>query len=335
MSIRKLHVTLIPLDEHSLADFAKARPLPGERSIKATRLTQLKKLIKGGKFLGLEWHRGKCLADDQVYRFDGQHTTRLLQTLWEQPDPDIPFPTGAPITLTDWTFDSVEDDAPQVFDSFNNPLSARSSVDILEGYQARYPELKDLDPTFLMKALNGMTFYEKQQHDLLAKKNQAKGLKTKPLFAVAHRNIGVRLDEPVRRQFIVWLQQLRAALADKPRAIRLFRAYLSKSGLVAHIYSGWRENATIAQQFWTTVMTESAPDPDDETRQFAEELKRLNSATKKVKPSRFYTTAATAWKRYKAALTTTLETPKTIETTDTPMMPIVSSPEPPTDHASA
>jgi hypothetical protein len=329
MSIRKLTVTLIPLDEHTLAEFAKARPLPGERSIKSTRLTQLKKLIKGDKFVGLDWHRGTNLADKQLYRFDGQHTTHLLKTLLEQPDPDVPFPTGTPITLTDWEFDSIEDDAPQIFDAFNNPLSVRSSVDILEGYQARYEELKDLDPNFLMKALNGMTFFEKQQHDLLAKKNQAKGLKIKPLFAVPHRNIGVRLDEPERRQFIVWLQQLRAGLVDKTRAIRLFRAYLSKSGVVAQIYSGWRENPLVAQQFWMTVMTESAPDPEDETRQFAEELKRLNSATKRVKPSKFYAEANKYWTRYKRSLVTTPET------TVTPTM-LVAPNEPPTgDQASA
>src|SRR5262249_13614979 len=157
-----------------------------------------------------------------------------------------------------------------------------------------------------------MTFFEKQQHDLLVKKNQAKGLKTPPLFVVPQRIIGMRLDEPERRQFIVWLQHLRAGLADKTRAIRLFRVYVSKSGIVGHIYSGWRENPIVAEQFWTTVLTESAPDPDDETRQFAEELKRLNSANKTVKPSRFYTTAATAWKRYKATLTTP---PATTETT--------------------
>src|SRR5215475_14302060 len=104
--IRKLTVTMIPLSEQSLADFETARALPGERSIKSAHLKQLKKLIKGGRFHGLEWHRGRCQDDGQMYRFDGQHTSQLLRSLLDTPDAEVPFPAGIPITLTEWEFES-------------------------------------------------------------------------------------------------------------------------------------------------------------------------------------------------------------------------------------
>lgn len=289
MAIKKLAAQLIKLTPDTLADFSQAIPLPGERSVKARRTAQLRRLIQAGHFYGLDWARGRCRLDGRVYRLDGQHTTKLLNELLAHPDPAVPFPADLPITLVEWEFDSIEADAPTLFNTFNNPLSVRSNTDMMETYQAFYPELAGIDVALLMKAMNGVLYYEKQQHDRAKKKDpDARRLQFDA------RDMGVELHADRYRAFILWLVGF--------QELRLFKRTVTRSGLVASLYADWLENAETAQQFWTLVLSESAPDPDDETRSFAEQLKRMNADRKKVTQGEFFKEAAKAWKRYKRTL---------------------------------
>lgn len=293
MAIKKLRAQLIELTPTILAEFAQARPLPGERSVKERRMTQLSRLMESGQFHGLDWARGYCRADGHTYRFDGQHTSKLLSEILdranEHPRAQLPFPAGIPITLVDWEFDSVDTDAPAIFNMFNNPLSARSNTDMMETYQAFYPDLAGIDVSLLMKAMNGVTYYEKQQHEKAKKKDP-----TARRLQFDTRDMGVELHTDRYRAFILWL----VGFQD----LRLFKRTVSRAGLVASLYADWLENAETAQQFWTLVLSESAPDPDDETRSFAEQLKRMNADRKKVTQGEFFKEAAKAWKRYKRTL---------------------------------
>ena len=296
MAIKKRRVQLIELTPEILREFAQAQPLPGERSIKERRLTQLLRLMQSGRFLGLDWARGHCRADSQTYRFDGQHTTQLLtelldnaQTLGEHPREDVPFPAGIPITLVDWEFDSVEEDAPTIFNMFNNPLSVRSNTDMMETYAAFYPDLAGIDVGLLMKIMNGVVYYEKQQHEKAKKKNPAVRR-----LQFDTRDMGMGLENVRYRAFILWI----IGFQD----LRLFKRTVSRAGLVARLYSDWVENPETAQKFWTLVLSESAPDPDDETRSFAEQLKKMNADRKKVTQDEFFKEAAKAWKRFKRTL---------------------------------
>lgn len=293
MAIKKLRAQLINLTPEVLTDFAQARPLPGERSVKERRMTQLSRLIESGRFLGLDWARGYCRADDQTYRFDGQHTSKLLSEILdmanEHPRAQVVFPAGIPITLVDWEFDSIETDAPAIFNMFNNPLSVRSNTDMMETYQAFYPDLAGIDVSLLMKAMNGIIYYQKQQNDKAKKKNPAV-----PRLQFDARDIGLGLDNSQHRAFILWLTGF--------ENLRLFKRTVSRTGLMARLYSDWLENAETARKFWTLVLSESAPDPDDETRSFAEQLKKMNADRKKVSQEEFFKEAAKAWKRFKRTL---------------------------------
>ena len=136
-----------------------------------------------------------------------------------------------------------------------------------------------------MKAMNGVVYYEAAERQ---------GEKKHPTVRLS--SMGHRLR--TRQQPASGVYPLLTGFQE----LRLFKRTVSRSGLVARLYSDWVENAETARKFWTLVLSESAPDPDDETRSFAEQLKKMNADRKKVTQEEFFKEAAKAWKRFKRTL---------------------------------
>jgi hypothetical protein len=271
-----------------LKEFQQAEPLPGERALKAVRLRKLLKLMRDGEFVQVTWARGRNRSDGKVYRFDGQHTAHLLGDLLTNPRDDMPFPKGLPVLITNYEFDSLEEDAARIFDLFNNPLSVRSNTDMMGVYKASFAELTQIDPAFLVKVTNGISYYHRQTETKAAKGDQA------ALFQYTDpRRAGALFSNKWHREFAVWAANLR----DTKNA-----RFLNRTGIMARLYADWRDDTDEATQFWTLVLTESHSDPDDETRLLADDLRRFDSARNKVTQEKFFREAAKAWKRYRRNL---------------------------------
>ena len=282
--LSKTQVQLLPLTSETLSTFRQAIPMPGERLINQTRIKRLMTLIRTGQFVELNWARGLCRTDQQWYRFDGQHTAHLLADVLNN-EPTA-FPVNTPITLVDWEFESIEADGAAIFELYNHPWSVRTNTDAMANARAAFPDLLDLDPAFLIKVVNGISFYQKQET-----KTKKKAEDAPTLFQIDARHAGLRFTDPLNRAFALWVYQF--------RDVRLAKKLLGRNGVMGAIYSDWLDDQILAEKFWLETLHESAPDPDDDTRLFAEALKKLNSKNVRIPAGTFYREATRAWKRYK------------------------------------
>jgi hypothetical protein len=334
MARTKIRVESIPLTSDVLAQFRQAQPLPGERPLRPRRLNQLLALIKKGEFLGVDWAVGRSKEDQTLYRFDGQHTAHLLQDLLDNPRVDIPFPTGILVTLAHWEFDSVAADAPGIFNTFNAPLSTRNNEDAMATYRAFFSDLEQVDLKFLIKVVNGITFYNRQQAQQAQQLKAGKKAETKqPSLRFDAREAGQLFWTPAYREFARWADALKNPTVEgRPLPTvkeNLWKVAVNRQGLVARMYADWKESVSTATTFWTLVLNETAPDRDDDTRIFADQLRKMNSERKKVNQESYWKVAATAIKKFKRVQHAP-PAPAEEETTAPATMPIASG-----DHATA
>lgn len=269
MGYRKIAVKGQPLTRALAHEHATLAPMPGEREVRPTRLTFLRVLLQDGAFAGPDWHRGLCVADGQMYRLDGQHTSHLLSTI---PDGET-FPEGLLATVTTWEFDSLADAAP-LFDVFNHPKSSRSNEDAMGVYRAQLP-VEAINRKLLVAISHGIADWERSRKD-------GKGWNLDP------RHRGLYFGVPEYATFAGWTAEFAAY-----RNV----AFLNRSAIVAEMLATWKSDPAKATEFWTYVMRESHPDPDDSTRELADVFKSW--LQKRSRPNAdFRRKAARAWRHF-------------------------------------
>jgi hypothetical protein len=266
MGFRKIKVEGLPLTLKLASEFAGLPPLPGERDVKQSRMTFLLDHLRDGTFGGPSWAIGTCLADAQVYRLDGQHSSKLLAGL---PD-DVPFPVNLLVTRDEWEFDTMAD-APAVFDLYNHPRSIRTNEDAMGLYRVR--SLQDLPKRFLTQIANGINEHQKQIENGVLHPTRARGL--------YWRN-------PVFDEFAKWCGVFQGA-----KNVAFFR----RPAVVAEMLTDWLHDQDVAADFWRYVFNETHPDPDHDTRALAETYRSWSTQTNR-KAHDYRKKAATAWKHY-------------------------------------
>jgi hypothetical protein len=292
MTIVKTDVTAKPLTPETLSEFERAIPLPGERPLNPTRLRALERLVAEQAFYGVEWHVGIDQENGQLYRFDGQHTSALLRQLLDlgsEHTEDRPtFPEGLLASITTWKFTSVEDDVTDIFNTFNNPISVRTNTDMLSVFRAHFAELAEIDLPLVHKVLAGAAHaFKKLTSSIIV---EFAG----PHFYVPARRFNGQLlyHEGVRR-FVLWAAQFKESRNSH---------FLSKPGIVGSILEQWAEDPADATLWWTLVLNESHPDPDDDSRELAEALKKLAGGPRKSFSEDYHQKCSRSWrKRRKAA----------------------------------
>jgi len=243
--------------------------------LRASRLKHFEQLLRGRAFSSPNWSKAILLDDDEreEMRADGQHTSRVLATCDE-----AIFPRGLSVTVNVYHLDSASD-LPDLFDLFDNPLSARSNTDKMSVYAANYEELDGLDRGFLAKVARGIDYYLRDVSEAQS-----------PLLLHVNREHGLYFEKPDSRTFALWLYQWREA-----RHSWMF----SKPGIIAEAYSDWRAFPVVAGEFWAQVFNESNPDPNDDTRELAATLKDWARKQPTVKQDKFRARARKFWERYK------------------------------------
>jgi hypothetical protein len=214
---------------------------------------------------------------DTELRADGQHTSQILAAC----EPAL-FPADLNVTITTYRVDSTAD-LSDLFDLFDNPISARTNTDKMGVYVADYEDLAAVDRAFLAKTARGIDYY------LRDTSNPEDAART-ALVLHSSRNHGLYFNEAQNRNFALWLYQWRGAR---------HAWMISKPGLVAEMFADWRNYPSIAETFWSQVFTESNPDPNDDTRELASTLKDWVRKSPSPKQNKLRARAKKIWDRYR------------------------------------
>jgi hypothetical protein len=304
MSFRRIHTDEKPLTVELAAQIYEMPSLRGEREFKESRAKYLLDRIRSGEFADPIWATCFVSSDpDRVFRANGQHSSYQLSHL----PPDVPFPKrpdGTPQTalIEVYELDSISD-APKLFDKFDNPKSVRSNVDYMQQSRVAYPELADIKTSLLSRLCNGIDLWESTSR---REASRGKGSTVKPpLRGVSTRYRGDwYLAIPENRQYLLWLAPFSAELHGK---------FLARPPITAEIYGAWRTNRQLAEEFWSYVLKEGHPEPDDETRELARELS--TAMQRRGVGNTLRTRSRTVWRRYLRAHAQAQLVPSTTTTT--------------------
>jgi hypothetical protein len=239
-------------------------------------------LLKDGEFNSPTWSQALIGNDPEPWRGDGQHTSHVLTNCTD----DL-FPTELNVTINTYHLDNMSDTG-KFFDLFDHPRSARTNQDKLNVYMAPYPEIRNMDPAFVSKALNGIHYFN---FNLTYHSTQQAALSA--VLLPARREIGVYLDEPENREFTIWISQWRETR---------HKSFIAKPGITAEIFADWKDYPMMAAQFWGEVLNESNPDQDDYTRELVRTFLEWSNRKPATNQQKFRDKAKKLWERYKRTM---------------------------------
>jgi hypothetical protein len=297
MSTRKLRAELLTLTPELCQEFSTMPQLPGERDLKESHVDFLDRHLTDGTFISPTWSVATVKGTTQQLRCDGQHSSTLLARIATH-EPER-FPEGLPVTIQYFEIDSVEQDAANLFNLFDNPKSSRTNTDVMSVFRAQHELLKTMDNSFLVEIARGINFYLddliddiKKEYEKTATKAAKKGLPAppRPQLPLTHqaRQYGLYWDEPEYREFTQWVRQWSDSRC---------RWILAKPGVVAQILDSWKAVPQRAQRYWDFVFSENHPDPEHASRRLVLKLRAL-TAKPRPKADEFRSLAEESWATY-------------------------------------
>jgi hypothetical protein len=280
MPIEQKSLNIVPLTRGLAISHYSMPALMGERELKASRVAKFVALIKSKKFPCLTWTIAVVRETGQKYRADGQHSSCALSRV-----PDDKFPLGRTIGYQEIWIDSVEEDAANVFDQFDNGESARRPVDYIGVYLARHPDIQGLRRPFAVNVARGIDRYLRDQN---------------------------RLEKDVLKHAKVWEPQQLGAYFENPMycefALWLYRWWKTKNGwltkkpvMVAATLSSWLERPNDATVFWNYVFMDNHPLADHETRELSRQLNRLRGQYHSTK-EQFRSITKRHWTKFRRSI---------------------------------
>jgi hypothetical protein len=278
--VNKVSSELLPLTRELARRFAEMKPVPGERPLRPSRVKHFEELLRQHLFYSPNWAQVTIEQEgkEETLRADGQHTSQVLAAC-----DDATFPSDLNVTIT--TYRINPSDLANLFDLFDNPISARTNTDKMGVFVADYEALTGIDRGFLAKAARGIDFYLRE-----AKGESADGVLPWRMRLFPSRDHGLYFRDEANQQWAIWLYQWREAKHSW---------MISKPGIVAEMYVDWRQYPMIAGEFWGQVFTESNPDPNDDTRELASTLKDWARRQPAMKQDKFRARARKIWERYR------------------------------------
>jgi hypothetical protein len=276
--IQKTTSSLVPLTRELAEQFFNMRPVPGERPKKPARLKHFQTLLKDGKFGSPVWSQALIGDDRELWRGDGQHTSSVLVACDESL-----FPKNGTVTIETYHLDSMGE-IGDFFELFDNPRSVRSNQDKLSIYIAQHDAVKGIDPMLLGKVLHGIHYYRLD----LVRQSGAGQLPQMSLPIL--RDLGMYLEEKENIEFALWINRWR----DTKHAWMV-----GKPGIVAEVFSDWRDHPEVAAQFWGEVFTESNPDVDEYSRELCRTFLDWNGRQPATGQDRFRSKAHKLWERFR------------------------------------
>jgi len=251
-----------------------AKSIPGERALKKSRMNFIIGLLDAGTFCRADFAFAKCKEDDNVYRVNGQHTSRVLVECND--NEEMPeFPVNVPLVTEFWECDSISE-LLGVFSSYDSTVSGRSASDYLGVHKANHiEELDGVSPEAIKWGLEGINFCKR-----MAKNSDD------PHFSA--KELGHLLDEEGTTNFCGFIQELKDAsflgIKDK--------------GICAAIYRSWLEDPEKADSVWGFTFDESDEDPNSNSRKYVNSMRTARSKGRKAKSfDWFYNQTKRYWAR--------------------------------------
>lgn len=273
--IKKISSELRPLTRELALQFTQLPALPGERQLKPARLKFFEARLRDQTFNSPNWAKAIIEGDKIEKRADGQHTSHILSSCENNL-----FPTDLNVTVSTYHLD-LESERARLFDLFDNPMSSRTNSDKMGVFVASHSNLTNLEKSHLAKIARGIDFYYR---DILREQKDA------DITLFVSRDHGLYFDKPQNQNFAIWLDTWESAEHGW---------MISKPGIVAEIYADWLHSADLAGRFWEQVMTESNPDPEDDTRELSRILKEWDHKQPRVTQDKFRSRAKKMWERYR------------------------------------
>lgn len=281
----------------SVTLFTTMKPLPGERELKPKHLKFLEDHILNGTFYGPDWAEVLDLSTGEVYRADGQHSSAMLSQL-----PPDKFPPELTAYIAKYEISSLHEDAANLFNLFNNPVSARTNEDAMGVFTAPFEELKGITRKFCIRVLNGIAESIRisnedavENYAKIVKKLKKDDPQPAPpkLTKIPHaREIGMWYHDPQFRAFAVWLNALQtfnpktaSGETGKP-VLNMF--IFGLAGVVGRMYEDWRKRPEFATEFWANVLTEAHPDANDYSRELAVQLRKFKYESNRKTQHEYY-----------------------------------------------
>jgi len=201
--------------------------VPGERTIKQSRLAVTKADLANGNVIAFRWAYATC--NGVTYRVNGQHTSYILQN-------GEPIPPGAICTLEHYVCDSVED-VCKLWSLFDSSTSSRTNTEVTSNYQlskSRIANCRQRSVQLCKSALGIERF--------------GAGYTNK--VSVVQKLEAINGNE----EFLVWAD---AILAD-PALKRVGTAYA--------MLKTWRKDHEAAERFWNEVKDGTNTNKDSGSR---------------------------------------------------------------------
>ncbi len=263
-----------PILTPELVAWFRALPhVEGDRNILSPqgqgRLLWLARLCLDGDFYSPDW--SVAIWNGQHYRVNGGHSSAMLSGA------NGHFPRNLPVILRWFRCDEYSD-VVGLFSHFDNRKSNRTATDKAKVHKSIHQELARVAPSYINRLLNGIQcFY-------------ADGVTTQG-------------DEDTRTKLI---HEETAFLAWAGNFVR--GRLLGRSGVIACMYRSYYASASLANEFWSMVLKESAPKPDHPTRVLARFLSEMDLPGEKGRwDSRaLYAKCIHAWNAWQEGKKTTL-----------------------------
>ena len=276
MSIRQIRTEELALTPSLCEQFSTMPKLLGERDLRDSHVDFLRRILEDGRFISPLWSVVAVKDTSQELRCDGQHSSTMLTKISKtQPER---FPEGLMVVIRHYEIDSIDGDAADLFNSFDNPKSARTNGDAMSIYRAHFPVLKDIENPYLVNVAKGIDFYLAEKTREIQKDNEkaaTKAAKKRQVIELTElpvrfsaREYGNYWRNPQYLDFALWLTQWKGTRCAW---------IIKKHGVVAQILASWLTVPQQALRYWGFVFREDHADPEHSSRKLVLKLRALGA----------------------------------------------------------
>ena len=273
MAYRRVRSETAVLTPAHVEQAQAAASIPGERPIRPKRANTIRQWIANGRFCRANFAYAKCKEDGVTYRVNGQHTSHELSKCDDDDPNALDFPQDVEVHIEHWECDNLGDLA-DIFDTFDNPTSARSNDDKLGVFLAQYDDLRGVSKTVTKAAVQAVNEYRR-------------GLMSDECRPVHSRELGLLLADDEIREFVRFC-------ADFEESV--YRGW-KNYGIGAAMYETWKEDAETAREIWSEVFEESNPDPRSPMRLWVSQMRASEARSGKDKRW-YYRSARREYKKW-------------------------------------
>jgi hypothetical protein len=226
-------------------EFVEMEPAPYDRPLSERRLQVYERILRSGDFRPVVWASAVCAETGVTYRVNGKHTSLLLSRMTPIPEFHVTIERYACETLTE---------VANLYNTFDSNLTSRTTNDINAAFAASVGALRGVPHRTINLAVSAAAAHKWDEAELK---------KVPP---------AERAEELLDNiDFVQFLCRLIPGGASGSNQVT---RPLCRVAVATAMLATFRKAPRAAEDFWTQVRDETAPDRDDPTRVLARFLVR-------------------------------------------------------------